>query len=103
MRKGVKKLFVNSKYRLTRKRGTFCLVNLITDKPYKVYTEDFLSNKDNGDFDTEGFFYVETPDGEKIEINKFYHYPARGEKIEITREKYEAMKANRADKPIAED
>ena len=32
-------------------------------KPYKVYTEDFLSNKDNGDFDTEGFFYVETPDG----------------------------------------
>lgn len=72
-------------------------------KPYKVYTEDFLSNKDNRDFDTEGFFYVETPDGEKIEINKFYHYPARGEKIEITREKYEAMKANRADKPIAED
>lgn len=34
MRKGVKELFAGSKYRLTRKRGTFCLVNLITEKMY---------------------------------------------------------------------
>ena len=68
-------------------------------KPYKVYTEDFLYDKKNGDFDTEVFFHVITPDGEKIEINKFYHYPARGEVVEITKEEYERMKANRADKP----
>lgn len=34
MRKGAKELFANSKYRLTHKRGTFCLVNLITEQTY---------------------------------------------------------------------
>lgn len=65
------------------------------NKPYKVYTEDFLYDKNNGDFDTEGFFYLITPEGKRVEINKFYHYPARGEKRKLTKEKYEQMKANK--------
>lgn len=65
------------------------------NKPYKVYTEDFLYDENNGDFDTEGFLYLLTPEGTKVELNKFYHYPARGSKIELTKEEYERMKANK--------
>ena len=40
-------------------------------KPIKVYCEDFLTDRKNGDFDTVGIFYAIKPDGEKIEINRF--------------------------------
>ena len=39
---------------------------------YKLYMEDFLVDPNNGDFDTKGFFYLIKPDGERVEINKFY-------------------------------
>lgn len=61
-------------------------------RPYKVYTEDFLYDPKNGDFDTVAFFYILTPEGEKVEVNKFYHYPARGVKEEITKQIYDKMK-----------
>lgn len=44
-------------------------------KPIKVYCEDFLVDKKNGDFDTIGIFYaLKTENGEqqKIEINRFF-------------------------------
>ena len=41
-------------------------------KPIAVYCEDFLTDKKNGDFDTRGIFYAVKPDGEKIEINRFF-------------------------------
>ena len=41
-------------------------------KPIKVYCEDFLTDRKNGDFDTVGIFYAIKPDGEKIEINRFF-------------------------------
>lgn len=42
------------------------------DKPYKVYTEDFLTDSKNGDFDTVGILYVITPQGDRIEINRYF-------------------------------
>ena len=41
-------------------------------KPIKVYCENFLTDRKNGDFDTVGIFYAIKPDGEKIEINRFF-------------------------------
>ena len=41
-------------------------------KPYKVYIEDFLYDRKNGDFDTIGVFYLIKPDGERIDINRFF-------------------------------
>ncbi len=41
-------------------------------KPIKVYCEDFLTDRKNGVFDTVGIFYAIKPDGEKIEINRFF-------------------------------
>lgn len=39
---------------------------------YKVYRQDFLFDKNNGDFDTVKISHVITPDGEKIDINRYF-------------------------------
>lgn len=41
-------------------------------KPTKVYCQDFLTDKKNGDFDTRAFLYAIKPDGERIDIDKFF-------------------------------
>lgn len=40
--------------------------------PYKVYCEDFLTDRKNGDFDTVGIHYMIEPDGSKIPLNLFF-------------------------------
>ena len=40
--------------------------------PYYVYCTEGLSNPENGDFDTLGIWYVLTPYGERVDINKFF-------------------------------
>ena len=63
-------------------------------KPIKVYCEDFLTDKKNGDFDTVGVFYaLKTENGEqkKIEINRFFRAPKDNEErswVEISKEEY---------------
>lgn len=78
-------------------------------KPIKVYCEDFLVDKKNGDFDTVGVFYaLKTENGEqqKIEINRFFREPEGDEEgswTEISKEEYYERKGaaeyanNRAD------
>ena len=58
-----------------------------TNDPYKLYMEDFLLDPENGDYDTQGFFYLITPNGEKIEVNKFYK-EQDGEWVEIEVDEY---------------
>lgn len=57
-------------------------------KPFCVYCEEFLTDRKNGDFDTVGILYVVKPDGERIEINRYFK---EGEKdfIEIDSCEYE--------------
>lgn len=57
------------------------------DKPYKVYIEDFLTDSQNGDFDTVGIFYVITPNEERVEINRFFKESNDGF-VEITQSEY---------------
>ena len=59
-----------------------------------VYCEDFLTDPKNGDFDTQGIFYAIMPDGERVEINKFYGENGCGF-VEISKEEYEKRKAGR--------
>ena len=33
---------------------------------------DFLTDRKNGDFDTVGVFYVIQPNGEKVDINRYF-------------------------------
>ena len=62
-----------------------------TNDPYKLYMEDFLVDPNNGDFDTQGFFYLITPYGVRVEINKFYK-EQDGEWVEIGVEEYNDRK-----------
>lgn len=60
-------------------------------KPFYVYCEDLLCDTENGDFDTVGVFYVITPNGEKIDINRFFaEKDNKFEEIDIF--KYDARK-----------
>ena len=67
-------------------------------EPIKVYCEDFLTDKKNGDFDTVGVFYaLKTENGkqERIEINRFFRTPKGDEKgawTEISKEEYTQRK-----------
>ena len=64
------------------------------EESIKVYCEDFLTDKKNGDFDTVGVFHaLVTADGkqQKIDINRFFREPKGDEKgswIEISKEEY---------------
>lgn len=61
---------------------------------YKVYVEDFLTDRKNSDFDTRAFLYCITPEGERVEINRFYAYDD-DTKGEISREEYEERKSRK--------
>lgn len=67
-----------------------------THNKYKVYTETFLVDKENGDFDTRGFIYTITPDGKKIDINIFEKEADNGW-IRISKEEYEERKTQKID------
>lgn len=57
-------------------------------KPFRVYCEEFLTDRKNGDFDTVGILYVIKPDGERVEINRYFKEGER-DFIEIAYCEYE--------------
>lgn len=62
-------------------------------KPIKVYCEDFLTDRANGDFDTVGVFYCIKPDGERIDINRFFRASdSETGWAEINRDEYDNRK-----------
>lgn len=61
------------------------------DNPYKVYVEEFLTDPKNGDYDTMGVLYLRTPDGEKIDISRYFK-EAEGEMKEIDEHEYKERK-----------
>ncbi len=64
------------------------------DKPYKVYTETFLVNPKNGYYDTRAILYLITPNGERVEVNRYYA-EKDGEMVGISKEEYEERKRGR--------
>ena len=66
------------------------------ENPYKIYTQEILTDKKNGDFDTKAILYMITPEGEKIELNIF---EAEVDKhwVKITKEEYIERFKNRID------
>ena len=69
---------------------------LPTENKYKVYVQYFLSDEKNGDYDTVGYLYVITPDGSKVDLNK-YRGEVNGKMQEITKEEYEERLKKRID------
>ena len=64
---------------------------------YKVYVQTFLTDKKNGDFDTRGVIYLITPDGKRIDINRYYT-EKNGEMVEISKDEYDELLEKRVDK-----
>ena len=64
---------------------------------YKVYVQTFLTDKKNGDFDTRGIIYLITPDGNRIDINRYYT-EKNGEMVEISKDEYDELLKRRLDK-----
>ena len=63
-------------------------------KPFKMYFTDFLVDPKNGDFDTMGFTKVVKPNGEVVEVNRYFREPHDSESetypgwVEISEEEY---------------
>lgn len=64
---------------------------------YKIYTQTFLCDEKNGDFDTKGILYVITPEGERVEVG-IYMTERNGKMERISKEEYEELLARRIDK-----
>lgn len=63
-------------------------------RSYKIVTTDFLVDPKNGDFDTIALFTLTKPNGEKIEVNRYFRSPEEGEEetypgyVEISEAEY---------------
>ena len=60
-----------------------------TDKPFRLYTEDFLAYEKNGDSDTVGALYLIKPDGERVEVDRYFAYDYGRDIKEIDKDEYE--------------
>lgn len=65
-----------------------------SEKSFRFYTETFLVDSKNGDWDTRGVLYVIAPDGEKIEINRYFKETENGFE-EIDENEYAKRKSAR--------
>ena len=63
---------------------------------YKVYCQTFLTDKKNGDFDTQAILYFITPDGKRVNVNR-YQTEKDGKMIDITKEEYDTLLEKRID------
>ena len=58
--------------RLVDKLFPITMPYLPTGKKFKVVREEFLVDEKNGDYDTLAFLWIETPDGKKVEVNRYF-------------------------------
>lgn len=83
----------NGASRLVDKMFPLTMPYFPPNKPYRVYSEEFLVDPKNGDYDTWAYLYVVTPKGEKIELNQYWCEKDR-KSVQITREEYEERKSH---------
>ena len=64
------------------------------DEPYKVFCEEYLTDPKNGDYDTVGVFYILKPNGDRVEVNRYFKdgNTIYGGWDEISLEEYEERK-----------
>ena len=73
-------------------------------KSFKMYVVDFLVDPKNGDFDTMGFTKAIKPNGEVIEINRYFRSSNRDEVetypgwVEISEEEYKEREKNQVER-----
>ena len=63
---------------------------------YKIYAQTFLTDPKNGDFDTKGLLYMDTPKGERVALNIF-RTERNGKMVDISKEEYDELLRKRID------
>lgn len=60
------------------------------NRPYEVYCKDILTDPKNGDFDTVAVFYIDTPEGERVQVNRYFKEGSENDEpwTEITAEEW---------------
>lgn len=66
-------------------------------KKFKVVVDDFLVDPQNGDYDTVGYLYFTTPDGKKIELNRYFK-EVDGQMVQIEKAEFDERKAKKVEK-----
>lgn len=66
-------------------------------KKFKVVQDDFLVDPKNGDCDTVGYICIMTPDGKKVELNRYFK-EVDGKMVQIEKDEFDERKAKRVDK-----
>ena len=66
-------------------------------KKFQVYREEFLTDTKNGDYDTVAFLYIITPDGKKIDLNRYFK-EGPDSMVSIDKAEYDERKARRIEK-----
>ena len=76
--------------RVMEKLYPITMPSMPTNKPYYVYSEDFLVDTANGDYDTVGYLYCIEPDGTRTDLNKYFKESDADESgfVEISRHEY---------------
>lgn len=65
-------------------------------KKFRVFREDFLVDPKNGDYDTMALLWIETPDGKKVEVNRYFK-ESGDEFVPIDKVEYEERKARKVE------
>lgn len=78
---GLATRFVNKLYPIT-------MPYLPASKKYTIVRHDFAYDPKNGDYDTMAFLYILTPEGEKVEVNRYFAEKG-GQIVPISKEEYE--------------
>lgn len=61
-------------------------------RPFKVFRETFLVDPKHGDYDHEAYFYILLPDGQKVELNRYFKEDDSGKTVPIDKVEYEEAK-----------
>lgn len=75
---------------------------LAPSRPFRVFTEEILFG-DKGDYDTVAYLYILMPDGQKIELNRYFKEDANGQFAPIDKEEWNARKATAKEKSKKND
>lgn len=83
--------------RLVDKIFPITMPYLPAGKKFRVFREEFLVDPKNGDYDTMALLWIETPDGKKVELNRYFKESGNSF-VPIEKDEYEERKAKRVDK-----
>lgn len=64
---------------------------------FKVVADEFLVDPKNGDYDTVGYLYIMTPDGKKVELNRYFK-EVDGKMAPIEKAEFDERKTKRVKK-----